>query len=61
MVNNEVQRLTMDSQDFPVLGTSLMAQWLRLHAPYVGGLGWLLGSWKGTRSHMLQPRPATGT
>ena len=51
----------MDSQDFPVLGTSLMAQWLRLHAPYVGGLGWLLGSWKGTRSHMLQPRPATGT
>ena len=51
----------MDSQDFPVLGTSLVAQWLRLHASNVGGLGSLLGSWKDTRSHMLQLRPVTGT
>ena len=32
--------------------TSLVVQWLRLHAPNGGGLGSILG-W-GTRSHMLQ-------
>ena len=32
-------------------GTSLVAQWLRLHAPNAGGLGLIRG--KGTRSHML--------
>ena len=36
--------------------TSLVVQWLRLHAPNARGLGWILGSilGQGTRSHMLQ-------
>ena len=34
----------------PALGTSLMVQWLRLHAPNAGGLGSIPGP--GTRSHM---------
>ena len=34
--------------------TSLVAQWLRLHAPSAGGIGSTLG--QGTRSHMLQLR-----
>ena len=33
-------------------GTSLVVQWLRLHAPNAGGLGSIPG--QGTRSHMLQ-------
>ena len=33
-------------------GTSLVIQWLRLHAPSVGGPGSILG--QGTRSHVLQ-------
>ena len=41
----------------PILGTSLVVQWLRLHAPNVGGLGSIPG--QGTRSHMLQTRPGT--
>ena len=36
-------------------GTSLVVQWLRLHAPNAGGLGSIPG--QGTRSHMLQLRP----
>ena len=32
------------------LGTSLVAQWLRLRAPNAGGLGSIPG--QGTRSHM---------
>ena len=34
------------------LGTSLMIQWLRFHAPNAGGPGLISG--QGTRSHMLQ-------
>ena len=41
----------------PGLGTSLLVQWLRLHAAHAGGLGSIPG--QGTRSHMLQPRPGT--
>ena len=33
------------------VGTSLVVQWLRLHAPNAGGLGSIPG--RGTRSHML--------
>ena len=33
-------------------GTSLVVQWLRLHAPNAGGPGSIPG--QGTRSHMLQ-------
>ena len=40
-----------------VLGTPLVAQWLRHHTPDVGDLGSTPG-W-GTRSHMLQLRPST--
>ena len=36
-------------------GTSLVVQWLRLHAPNAGGQGSIPG--EGTRSHMLQLRP----
>ena len=32
------------------MGTSLVAQWLRLHTPNVGSLGSIPG--RGTRSHM---------
>ena len=32
------------------LGTSLVVQWIRLHAPSVGGPGSIPG--QGTRSHM---------
>ena len=32
------------------LGTSLVVQWVRLHAPSAGGLGSIPG--RGTRSHM---------
>ena len=35
-----------------VLGTSLVVQWLRFHAPNAGGLGSIPG--QGTRSHTLQ-------
>ena len=35
-------------------GTSLVAQWLRLHAPNAGGMGLIPG--QGTRSHMLPLR-----
>ena len=35
-------------------GTSLVAQWLRLHAPNAGGLGSIPD--RGTRSHMPQLR-----
>ena len=38
-----------------ILGTSLVAQWLGLHAPNVGALG-LIPGW-GTRSYMPQLRP----
>ena len=34
--------------------TSLVGQWLRLHAPRAGSLGLIPG--QGTRSHMLQIR-----
>ena len=37
-----------------VRGTSLVVQWLGLHAPNAGGLGLILG--QGTRSHMPQLR-----
>ena len=40
------------------LGTSLMVQWLRLHAPNARDPGSFPG--QGTRSHMLQLRPSTG-
>ena len=33
-----------------VLGTSLVAQWLRLHVPHAGDLGLIPG--RGTRSHL---------
>ena len=36
------------------IGTSLVVQWLKLHAPSAGGLGSIPG--QGTRSHMLQLR-----
>ena len=36
--------------------TSLVVQWLRLHAPKAGGLGWIPG--QETRSHMMQRRPS---
>ena len=36
------------------LRTSLVVQWLRLHAPNAGGLGSIPG--QGTRSHMPQQR-----
>ena len=35
-----------------IQGTSLVVQWLRLHAPHAGGLGLISG--QGTRSHMLE-------
>ena len=35
-----------------VSGTSLVGQWLRLHAPNAGDLGYIPG--QGTRSHTLQ-------
>ena len=35
--------------------TSLVVQWLRLHAPSAGGPGLIPG--QGTRSHMQQLRP----
>ena len=37
------------------LGTSLVVQQLRLHAPNAGGLGSILS--QGTRSHMMKLRP----
>ena len=37
-----------------VMGTSLVIQWLRLHAPIAGGPGLIPG--KETRSHILQLR-----
>ena len=37
---------------FQKWGTSLVVQWLRLHAANAGGLGLIPG--QGTRSHMLQ-------
>ena len=39
-----------------VIGTSLVVQWLRLHAPNAGGLGSIPG--QGTKSHMLQLIPS---
>ena len=39
---------------YSLLGTSLVAQWLRLCAPNLGGPGSIPG--QGTRSHMLQLR-----
>ena len=36
-------------------GTSLVVQWLRLHAPNAGGLGSIPS--QGTRFHVLQLRP----
>jgi len=44
---------TLSPKD-PEFGTSLVVQWLRLHAPNAGDLGSIPG--QGTRSHMLQPR-----
>ena len=41
------------------MGTSLVVQWLRLHAAYTGGLGSIPG--QGTRSHMLQLRVSAAT
>ena len=38
-------------------GTSLVVQWLRLHASNSGGSGSIPG--QGTRSYMLQLRPST--
>ena len=38
-------------------GTSLVVQWLRLHAPNAEGPGSILG--QRTRSHMPQLRPGT--
>ena len=35
-----------------VVGTSLVAQWLRLHTPNIGDPGSIPG--QGTRSHVLQ-------
>ena len=35
-----------------VLGAFLVVQWLRLHAPNAGDLGYIPG--QGTRSHVLQ-------
>ena len=42
---------------FKWIGTSLVVQWLRLHAPNAGGLDSIPGM--GTRSHMLQLRSDT--
>ena len=39
------------------LGTCLVGQWLRLHAPSVGAQGSIPG--QGTKSCMLQLRPGT--
>ena len=39
------------------LETSLVVQWLRLHAPNAGDLGSIPG--QGTRSHMQQVRLST--
>ena len=38
-------------------GTSLVVQWVRLHAPNAGGTGSIRG-WR-TGSHMLQRKPGT--
>ena len=45
--------------NFYTLGTSLVVQWLRLHAPSAGGLGSIPG--QGTRSHMLQATKSSHT
>ena len=45
--------MSLDKED--VVGTALVAQWLRLRALNAGGLGLILG--QGTGSHMLQLRP----
>ena len=42
------------TQSMPALGTSLVAQGLRLHSPNAGSLGLIPG--QGTRSHLLQLR-----
>ena len=52
------------NQPFPLhaLGSSLLVQWLRLHAPNAGGSGSIPA--QGTRYHMLQskiPHAATKT
>ena len=44
-----------DLLKFAWVGTSLVVQWLRLHAPNAGGTGLIPG--QGTRSHMPQLRP----
>ena len=36
--------------------TSLVVQWLKILLSHSGGTGWISGP--GTRSHMLQPKPA---
>ena len=41
----------------PVVGTSLVIQWLKLCAPNLGSLGSIPG--QGTRFHMPQLRPDT--
>ena len=45
--------MSLDKED--VVGTALVAQWLRLRALNAGGLGLILG--QGTGSPMLQLRP----
>ena len=47
---------TADTPSIIVCGTSLVVQWLRLHASNAESLGSIPG--QGTRSHMLQLRPS---
>ena len=54
-INNKVLLYSTGNYiQYPVTGTSLVVQWLRLHAPNAGGLGSIPGG--GTRSHMPQLR-----
>ena len=46
LLNNQLKKKQL------TLGTSLVVQWLRLHAPNAGGLGSIPG--QGTGSHMPQ-------
>ena len=42
----------IDIQQLGITETSLVVQWLRLHAPNAGGQGLILD--QGTKSHILQ-------
>ena len=49
--------LIIDTLKKIITGTSLVAQWLRLHASNAGGPGSI--PVQGTRSHMPQLKPGT--